>query len=55
MSYSNGEVYDGMWVKGKRNGEGTYYYQTGAVFKGNFVQGKKEGFGFIAFPNQTRV
>lgn len=44
-----------MWVKGKKNGEGIYYYRDGSYYKGNFVNGKKCGQGSLTFSNHTRV
>lgn len=38
-------IYKGDWVKGKREGYGTFYYSNGCKFEGNFKANLKEGFG----------
>ena len=45
MKYPNGDLYDGMWSKGKKNGQGKYSYANGITYVGSFVDGKKNGFG----------
>ncbi len=55
MSYPNRDTYEGMWINGKKNGQGTYYYSDGTVYEGNFINGKKKGFGVITFPNKTKI
>ena len=32
MLYPNGDKYDGMWNKGKKNGFGIYYYHNGTIY-----------------------
>lgn len=29
MTYPNGACYEGEWMKGKKHGEGIYYYENG--------------------------
>jgi len=50
MKYPNGDSYQGLWARGKKNGEGKYYYSNGILFEGSFVEGKKMGLGVITFP-----
>jgi len=32
MTYPNGDIYEGMWVNGKKNGQGVYYYSNGTMY-----------------------
>merc|ERR1711907_362917 len=40
-----GDIYDGPYVKGEREGKGTYTYSNGDTFEGGFIKGKREGKG----------
>jgi hypothetical protein len=57
MVYANGDVYEGEWFDGKKNGQGiSYYLLLGELFKsyeGTWKEDKKEGFGisYYYFPN----
>lgn len=37
MKFSNGDVYDGRWKNGMRDGEGVYNYFNGDKYEGNWV------------------
>jgi hypothetical protein len=44
--YSNsGDIYDGDWLMGKRNGKGVCYFSNGQKFEGEFKNGKRHGNG----------
>ena len=45
QEYVNGDIYDGEWVDGKREGRGVYVYKNGNKYVGEFVAGMREGFG----------
>ena len=39
MTYSNGDVYEGQFVKGKRQGEGTIKFSSGKEATGEWQNG----------------
>nr|GLL40779.1 uncharacterized protein LOC109182567 [Ipomoea trifida] len=45
QAYSNGDVYEGEFHKGKCNGSGVYYYYMSGRFEGDWVDGKYDGHG----------
>ena len=53
MQYSNGDAYEGLWVKDHRNGLAKYFYANGDVFVGRYEQNKREGLGTIYMVNIT--
>jgi hypothetical protein len=46
-TYSDGDVYEGGWVKGDRHGKGKLTLSDGDVWEGNFVNDKMNGKGKI--------
>lgn len=42
---TDGQVYQGQWLRGKMHGHGTLYSNAGVKYEGTFVAGKKEGHG----------
>lgn len=42
-------------MKGKKHGDGIYFYENGTQFIGGFALGKKYGNGVFLFPNGTKV
>ena len=40
-------IYDGKWMDGKRNGQGTYIYATGGKYAGEWKDGEEDGFGIL--------
>ena len=48
-TYPDGEIYEGYFVEGKREGKGTYRYINGDVYTGNFVDNKKHGLGTLTY------
>ncbi len=50
MVYIEGDIYDGEWKNGLRNGKGTYTWNSGAKYVGDFVDDVREGKGdFLGF------
>lgn len=45
MFYMNRDVYEGMWVNDKTNGEGLYLWKDGGKYLGGFHQGQMHGEG----------
>jgi len=43
MTYANGDIYDGSWQNGKKNGDGKYYYKSGCLFDGNWIDNHQNG------------
>lgn len=52
MSAQGKDYYEGPYVNGKREGEGTYYFKSGNIYKGYFESNERHGLGRITFPNQ---
>jgi hypothetical protein len=49
--YSNGDVYDGEWVNGKKQGTGTYTRADGSVYDGEYNRDRKHGKGRCTWVN----
>ena len=47
MIFPNGDVYDGEWVNGKRQGVGLFKAQGGSTYAGNWDNGKRHGHGVL--------
>ena len=47
MQYSNGDAYEGSWVKDCRHGSAKYFYANGDVFVGKFDNNRREGLSTI--------
>ena len=45
MIYANGDKYDGMWIKGKRNGKGRRFNADGSTYEGYYEDDKPHGKG----------
>ena len=45
VSFSENEIYDGGWSRGKKEGPGTLYFVNGDVFKGTWINSKRNGPG----------
>lgn len=43
VEYDGGDVYEGYFLSGKKNGHGKYIWANGDVFDGNWVDGKRQG------------
>lgn len=48
----NGDKYDGMWVKNKKNGKGVMNFSNGASYNGEWVDDKACNFGVITYVNK---
>ena len=51
MRFNNGNMYDGEWDKGVRNGCGESSYANGDRYIGTFGHDKKHGEGSYFFKN----
>jgi hypothetical protein len=49
MSYGDGSVYEGGWVKGKRHGSGICKFSDGSVYQGDFYEGNFHGTGKLTW------
>ena len=50
-TYKNGDVYEGSFVNGKREGKGTYIFKNGDKYEGDFKGGMKDGKGKYTYNN----
>ena len=50
-TYKNGDVYEGSFVNGKREGKGTYIFKNGDKYEGEFKAGMKDGYGKYSYSN----
>jgi hypothetical protein len=49
--WAGGDVYEGEWMNGKRNGKGTYTSDNGDVLEGEWKDDKKHGKGKLTLAN----
>lgn len=47
--YTNGDVYEGEFVEGKKQGAGSYTYRNGDVFEGEYEANLRTGVGRIVY------
>ena len=52
--YDNGDVYDGEWKGGKKEGQGTYTWPNEVRYEGNWVDDSMSGLGVFHYPNGNR-
>lgn len=52
--YSNGDVYEGEFHKGKCSGSGVYYYYMSGRFEGDWVDEKYDGYGVETWARGSR-
>lgn len=52
--FKNGDMYNGLWVKGLMQGQGTYTWKNGDTYKGAFEDGMMEGRGTLKYKNGDR-
>ena len=48
-AYTNGDVYEGLFENGARQGSGTYKYRCGDVYEGSFENNLKTGLGRVTY------
>lgn len=51
LEIDGGDVFEGYFLNGKKNGHGKYIWANGDVFDGNWVDGKRTGKGRITWSN----
>ena len=49
--YLGGDIYDGEFVNGLKEGKGNYMYSNGDLYIGLFSNGEKDGFGIYYYNN----
>ncbi|PKA66339.1 Phosphatidylinositol 4-phosphate 5-kinase 5 [Apostasia shenzhenica] len=52
--YSNGDVYEGEFHKGKCSGSGVYYYYMSGRYEGDWVDSKYDGYGVETWARGSR-
>ncbi|XP_052210998.1 uncharacterized protein LOC127813909 [Diospyros lotus] len=52
--YSNGDVYEGEFHKGKCSGSGVYYYYMSGRYEGDWIDGKYDGHGVETWARGSR-
>lgn len=52
--YSNGDVYEGEFHKGKCSGSGVYYYYMSGRYEGDWVDEKYDGYGVETWARGSR-
>ena len=55
MQFTNHNHYIGDWVRGVREGHGTFYYASGAVYTGGWVHNRKHGKGVYHPNSNTKI
>ncbi|KAJ6427063.1 hypothetical protein OIU84_022626 [Salix udensis] len=54
QGYSNGDVYEGEFHKGKCSGSGVYYYYMSGRYEGDWVDEKYDGYGVETWAKGSR-
>ncbi|KAG6418502.1 hypothetical protein SASPL_120706 [Salvia splendens] len=54
QAYTNGDVYEGEFHKGKCSGSGVYYYYMSGRYEGDWVDGKYDGYGVETWARGSR-
>lgn len=47
-------IYIGQYVRGKRNGNGVYYFPDGSRYEGEWANDAMDGFGQMSYPDGSR-
>ena len=55
MQFSNGAIYQGQWLQGKKHGQGVESYPDGSEYTGKFANNEREGFGKVIYADQASV
>ena len=53
IRWTNGAMYIGGWLKGKKHGVGEYKYPDGTVYKGDWKNDLYDGNGKLTFNNKS--
>lgn len=54
-TFQNGDIYEGSYVSGQRNGSGVYKWKaTGARYIGEYSKNLKHGQGTMVYPDGSR-
>lgn len=51
VTWANGDVYEGLMVRGQRHGQGRFTWHSGQQYEGEWVQGSPQGRGRMKFAN----
>ncbi|KAM7254213.1 hypothetical protein ACFE04_031895 [Oxalis oulophora] len=54
QAYSNGDVYEGEFHKGKCSGSGVYYYSIKGKYEGDWIDEKYDGYGVETWARGSR-
>lgn len=54
FEWPNGRIYDGAWVEGQPEGQGTDIQPHGHVYQGGWQDGKRHGQGELLYPDGSR-
>lgn len=49
VQYTNGDLYEGDYVDGKKEGKGVYIYRNGDKFEGQYKDNRRTGLGRIDY------
>ena len=49
--FADGDIYDGQYVAGMRNGHGVYIHANGIKYDGPYKDDQKHGFGLVTMPD----
>ena len=55
MTNFGGEVYEGEWLDGKKEGFGKYYYNNGERYAGAWKDDMREGKGMLVDQEGKRI
>jgi hypothetical protein len=55
MIYNNGDIYEGQWNDGKRNGYGVLTKRNGDHFEGHWVNDLREGQGSYYYSSKSKL
>lgn len=48
-TFENGDIYEGFFLNGMRNGPGIYKYKNGTVYMGNWLNDAKDGYATVTW------
>ena len=54
MSFTNGDVYEGLWNEDKMSGSGTYVFSNGDKYEGMFSENMFNGTGTYTFKKNKK-